>query len=167
MNKKAFALLLLMPALLALGLGACVSEQWVDDPHSSKNSLDWEGVYTGTIPAARGPGINVRMLLNLDETFALRYEYLDRPDHVYLWTGPFKWDKTGYIITLNAKDVPVYYRVDENILTQLDMQGNPITGELADNYILRKEPRGVDEQDFFVSDTYETLQEEELGDQLP
>jgi uncharacterized lipoprotein NlpE involved in copper resistance len=103
------------------------------------NSLDWNGVYTGTIPSASGPGIDVRLKLNDDQSFELNYKYLDRPDSPFNWTGSFKWDDTGSIITLDITDVPPHYRVGENKLIQLDMNGKQITGALADNYVLKKE----------------------------
>jgi len=138
MNKKTLVILL-MVALVISGLGSCLSNRGLNDGNNSKNCLDWEGVYTGTIPSASGPGIDVRMRLNQDESFVLRYEYLDRPDKQVNWTGSFKWDKKGNIITLNIKDVPPHYKVAENELIQLDMKGRPVSGNLADNYVLKKE----------------------------
>ena len=58
---------------------------------------------------------------------------LSRSPGVYLMK-----DKTGSIITLNIKDISPHYKVGENTLTQLDLDGNEISGELAENYILRK-----------------------------
>jgi uncharacterized lipoprotein NlpE involved in copper resistance len=139
MKKSTLTFLLLMAALLA-GFSSCLSNQAPDSAHNSRNSLDWEGIYTGIIPAASSPGINVQISLNYDETFVLRYEYLDRPNNISSLTGPFKWDRAGSIITLDVKDLPPYYKVGENLLIQLDMQGNVITGNLADSYVLRKQP---------------------------
>jgi copper homeostasis protein (lipoprotein) len=139
MNKKKSLVILLMATMVIFGLASCLSNQGINDAHNSKNSLDWAGVYSGTIPAADVSGINVRLMLNKDETFVLRYEYLDKPSNLYEWTSSFKWDKKGNIITLNVKDMPPYYKVEENRLIQLDMKGKPITGILADNYVLTKE----------------------------
>jgi uncharacterized lipoprotein NlpE involved in copper resistance len=139
MNKKVFVIFLLMAVLVVLGLSSCLSNKGPYDTHNSKDSLNWDGVYTGTIPSASGPGIDVRMRLNLNQSFELTYKYLDRPDGPFNWTGSFQWDKKGNIITLNIKDVPPYYAVAENRLIQLDMKGKPISGSLADNYVLTKE----------------------------
>ncbi|MDR0497547.1 MAG: copper resistance protein NlpE [Treponema sp.] len=98
--------------------------------------MEWAGVYTGIIPAASSPGIDVQITLNNDQTFELHYEYLNR-DFVYSAMGKFFRDETG-LITLDIKDAPPYYRVGNNCLIQLDMNRNTITGDLADNYILRK-----------------------------
>jgi len=138
MNKKAFIIFLI--AVLALfGLGSCSSSQKSVDVHNAEVSLDWAGVYTGTIPSADGPGINVRMKLNKDNTYELTYEYLKNPGNVFTNTGSFKWNDTGDIINLGIADTPSYYKIAENKLIQLDMAGNLITGNLADNYVLTKE----------------------------
>jgi uncharacterized lipoprotein NlpE involved in copper resistance len=137
MNRKAF--FILMAAFAIFGLGSCLSTKAPVDARNSRTSLDWEGVYTGTIPAASGPGINVRLKINEDESFELKYEYLDKPENPSTWTGSFKWDDAGNIITLDIKDVPPHYKAEQNKLIQLDMEGKPISGNLADNYVLKKE----------------------------
>jgi len=139
MNIKKSLVILFMVTLVISGLASCVSTRGIGDAHNSKNSLDWAGVYTGTIPSASGTGINVRLMLNQDESFVLRYEYREKPNDQYNWVGLFKWDKKGEIITLEIKDVPPYYKVEENRLIQLDMKGKLITGNLADDYVLTKE----------------------------
>lgn len=125
---------------LAFAVSACQSNQAIDAAHNSRNSLNWEGVYTGVIPAASNPGIDVRLTLNLDETYEIRYRYIDRGDDDYIESGTFNWDKAGNVIILDAGGIPPYYQVGENTLTQLDLNGKPITGNLADNYVLRKTP---------------------------
>ena len=138
MNKKTLVTFLILAVLVVFGFGSCASSSAVDDAHNSRNSLDWEGVYTGTIPAADCPGINVRLTLNKDQSFVLLYEYIDRPDSNNNSTGSFKWDKKGNIVILDIKNTPPYYKVAENKLIQLDMKGKPISGDLADNYVLKK-----------------------------
>jgi uncharacterized lipoprotein NlpE involved in copper resistance len=130
MKKTAFIVFLLTAPLVISGLGSCLN---------SKNSLDWAGVYTGTIPSASGPGIDVRITLNPDQSYELNYVYLDRPGGPFNWTGSFQWDATGNRITLDIIDAPLYYKVARNTLIQLDMNGKLISGNLADNYILKKE----------------------------
>jgi uncharacterized lipoprotein NlpE involved in copper resistance len=131
MNKKAFVFLLLA---VIFGLGSCLSNQG-----AAKTSLDWAGVYTGTIPAADGEGINIRMKLDKDNTYELKYEYIGKPANSFTNTGSFKWNNTGDIINLGIADTPSYYKVAENKLIQLDMEGKPITGNLADMYVLTKQ----------------------------
>jgi len=139
MKIKSFVVFTLMAAIAIIGLGSCLSNRGVADIHNSKISIDWDGVYTGTIPSASGTGINARLKLNKDQSFELRYEYLDRSDNLFNWTGSFKWDDTGNVITLDVTDVPPHYKVGENKLFQLDMKGKPISGKMADDYVLKKE----------------------------
>ena len=120
--------------------------------HNSRNSLDWAGVYQGIVPSAAGMGIKVQLIIYPDEFFQLTYEYLKDGDPIpeignFGWgkenadadeSGTFTWDETGNVIRLDVANWPPYFRVGEGMLTQLDMSGNLITGDLADNYILTK-----------------------------
>jgi uncharacterized lipoprotein NlpE involved in copper resistance len=124
-------------ALIAL-FCSCASTK-APDIHTPEISLSWPGAYSGIIPAADGPGIKVQLTLNIDSTFALRYEYIDRADSVFTHEGTFIWDKTGKIIILDIENIPPYYQVTYNSLIQLDMSGKKITGNLADHYVLEKE----------------------------
>ena len=133
MKKNTLSFSLFMAVLVVIGLGSCASTKVADN-------LDWVGTYTGTIPAASAEGINVRLRLSNDQTYTIRYEYVGRPEGNFESTGSFKWDKTRSIITLDSNDLPPYYKVGENTLTQLDMNGKVITGNFADMYILTKQP---------------------------
>jgi len=138
MSKKTFVIFIV--AVLAVsGFVSCRSTQKAVDSHNARISLDWDGVYTGTIPSASGPGIDVRMKLNNDQTYELRYIYLKSPNDPYTWKGNFIWDDAGNIITLGIAEAPCYYFVAENKLIQLDTNKKIITGALADNYVLKKE----------------------------
>ena len=138
MKKNAFVFALCMAALCGLTLGACRGKEPIDI-HNSRNSLDWEGRYTGTIPAADGPGIEVQLTLG-PGTYEIVYHYIDR-DGDYSAQGRFTWNDAGTVITLDAENFPPHYRVGENTLTQLDLEGKTITGPLADLYVLKKESR--------------------------
>ncbi|MDR0561912.1 MAG: copper resistance protein NlpE, partial [Spirochaetaceae bacterium] len=110
--------------------------QAIDAVHNTRNSVDWAGAYTGMIPAADGPGIDVTIELRYDDTYTLTYAYVDR-DSSFTVSGTFAWDEAWSIITLDNDEVPPHYIVGEHTLTQLDMSGNVITGDLADMYILK------------------------------
>jgi uncharacterized lipoprotein NlpE involved in copper resistance len=142
MKRKVF-IFVLMVVFVMSGLVSCnktKETKGTADVQNSRVSLDWAGVYTGTIPAADVSGINVRMQINKDNTYELTYEYLDIFDNnTFTFTGSFKWDNAGNVIILEIADAPSYYKVAENKLIQLDMEGNQITGDLADYYVLMKE----------------------------
>ena len=103
----------------------------------TKNSLDYEGTYTGIVPTASGMGMIVTITLK-DGAYIKKTEYVDK-DGVYEDKGKYTLNKKENIITLDGIDSPNKYLMDENSLTQLDIEGNRITGELADQYVLQKE----------------------------
>ncbi|MDH0674765.1 copper resistance protein NlpE N-terminal domain-containing protein [Empedobacter sp. GD03861] len=89
------------------------SSQKIDDS-TSQSALDWDGTYEGVIPCADCEGIKTELTLNQDNTY-------------------------GNSISLKTKDDEYKrYKVGENILFQLDLEGNEITGALAQNYQLKK-----------------------------
>ena len=109
------------------------------DIHNAQISLDWNGVYEGLIPSAGGEGISVQLTLNTDDTYQLSYLYIGENEEPYVSFGSFTWDDNGAIITLDCDECPPYYLVGENELTQLDVNKEPITGDLASMYILKKQ----------------------------
>jgi uncharacterized lipoprotein NlpE involved in copper resistance len=131
---------MLVVVFLITGIISCTSNKTprIPDYHTPEISMSWSGVYTGIIPAADCPGIDVQLTLNYNGTFALQYLYIDRGDSILIHQGLFTWDKTGSIVILDIENFPPYYMVAQGRLIQLDMQGKRITGDLADHYILEK-----------------------------
>ena len=148
MNK--FGLLL---ALLAFTLMSCTNQsnkqtdepttidETIVDSHTSEMSLDWAGVYKGTMPCADCEGIETVIELKDDHTFVAHYTYLGKSDDENKFTneGTFTWDILGSTITLQSDDQTSQYKVGENQLIMLSADGEVNTGELADYYILKKE----------------------------
>ena len=114
-----------------------IAKQVSGDEHNAKNSLDYKGVYSGTTPAADCPGIKVVITLS-DSTYTKTMEYIDRAGKATEEKGKYVWNEKGNTITLEGASAPNQYFVGENTLTQLDMEGNKITGDLAEKYILKK-----------------------------
>ena len=110
------------------------------DSHNSQNSLDWQGTYKGVTPCADCEGIETEIVLNADLTFTLKTKYLGKGNgKIFQEAGSFVWDKTGGIISLEGlKGRPSQYKVGENRLIQLDMEGQVISGDLAEKYVLTK-----------------------------
>ena len=69
----------------------------VPDMHNAETSLDYWGVYEGTLPAASSPGIKTTLTLNKDKTFTLRSEYIDEKDGIFNDKGTYTLD--GNILT--------------------------------------------------------------------
>lgn len=116
---------------------SAIAEKTSDTQHNASNSLDYKGTYDGTIPSASGQGMDVIITLS-DNTYTKKVTYIGKKDGAFEEKGTYSWNEQGNTITLNGSSAPNKYFVGENTLTQLDMDGKKITGDLADMYILRK-----------------------------
>ena len=145
MMKARLSIYRLVAVLVICGLGVCGSiygengnNQEVPDIHSSKISASWSGLYSGIITAANGQKIKVLINLEQDETFELGYSYVNQPNSFFSVRGKFECDKTEGKINLNLKDFPSYYWIVSNGLVQSDNEWKIITGNYAENYVLKK-----------------------------
>ena len=107
---------------------------------NSETSLDWDGVYVGTTPCANCEGIETELTLGKDKTFVLKTKYIGKgAEKINTEKGTFSWDGSGSVIVLNGLEhKPNQYKVGENHLVQMDMQGKIVEGSLASKYILQK-----------------------------
>lgn len=116
--------------------------QTLPDGHSSRDALDWSGAYSGVTPCADCPGIRTTVTLHGDGRFERTRFYLDRSAAPQTEAGQFAWNTSGSTITLQEPDGGgQQYKVGENVLMQLDRNGNPVTGDLAGRYLLHKHLR--------------------------
>jgi len=138
---------ILLPAL-ALLFAACGEQQApapeaaIENPtpaDNSRNSLDWAGTYSGTLPCADCAGIAQQLTLVENGTFTLNVKYLGRSEDAYVIEGTFVWEEDGNHIVLQSAGRPSVYQVGENHLWLRDPDGKPITGEMADRYVLTKD----------------------------
>jgi len=110
----------------------------VIDMHNSQVAIEYHGTYTGILPCADCEGIRTDINLGAGDTYTIRQIYLGKSDKAVLNNGKFRWDESGGIAIFDGMDAPNQYRVGENILIQLDINGNQVTGDLSQMYILRK-----------------------------
>lgn len=109
------------------------------DSHTSETSLDWAGTYTGVMPCADCEGIETVLTLNQDDTYSMEMTYLGKNVDPFAEKGTFKWSDDGKKVTLiNDEGTGTQFLVGENIVTQLDGDGNLITGDMAEKFILKK-----------------------------
>lgn len=111
----------------------------INDEHNAKNSLDYMGYYSGILPCADCEGIQTELILE-EKGYVLKTMYLNvGNDKFFQHEGTYSWNEAGNTIILEGIDNgPSQYFVGENYLIQLDLEGNKITGDLADKYILNK-----------------------------
>ena len=113
-----------------------------DSEHNALTSLDWAGSYSGILPCADCEGIETELTLTADGEFTLSTNYLgvDEPA-TFTESGTFKWAKDGNSIELEGLaegSQSPYYKVEENRIQHLDIEGNLVEGDLAPFYTLTK-----------------------------
>jgi len=129
MKKTTLFVLLLMTALVISGFSSCLTIKGTNETGSAKNSLNWEGVYFGTvIMSGNGHAVNVRIRLYGDQNYEFNSEYTDGSYKPVNFKASFKWDDSGNIIMMDAMDAPVQYKVEKDRLIRLD----------ENNYVLKK-----------------------------
>jgi uncharacterized lipoprotein NlpE involved in copper resistance len=130
--------------ILFIGLASCKSSKKVQSlevkatSDNSMTSVDWVGSYQGILPCADCEGIKTQIVLNKDLSYILETQYLGKDEKVFQSKGTFKWNESGSKITLDNENKQIY-QVGENRIFHLDKDGNRITGEIANNYILEME----------------------------
>lgn len=146
MKTKIFMIAILV---MAMGLHSCKNSSEPKSKESlqlttgdnSQTSLDWTGTYSGLVPCASCPGIFLVVSLNPDMTYIREMKYMDESDDYIRDEGKFTWNDAGNTITLDGNNPDEgfkIFQVNENQLTLFDTNGNKVTGELADNYIIKK-----------------------------
>lgn len=147
--KKSIILL----CIVVIVLGACnmgkrgsntpTNKTEVADPaHNSRNSLDWAGVYKGTLPCADCEGIEVEIRLNDDLTYERVMTYQGKGDNRFSDNGRFEWDENGgkiRLINSSTDSEENWFQVGENRLFVLDIEGNRIESSFPpETYIFEK-----------------------------
>ncbi|MDE5815323.1 MAG: copper resistance protein NlpE, partial [Alistipes sp.] len=133
---------LLLSALLALA--SCTNRKTSSSAVSSATEAATTaadqaiyGTYTGTLPAADAPGIAVTLTLFDDGNYARRSEYLER-DAVFDEHGRFTIETDRLTLYPDEAEADDCYRIENNRLRLLDSEQQPITGKLAEYYVLTR-----------------------------
>lgn len=112
--------------LAALALSGC---------NSKSNQIC--GTFNGTLPAASNPGIETTIDFKNDHTFQTKMVYIDEKDGVFYERGTYQIN--GNTITAHPIDNDAqYYQIEKGQIRRLDNDKKPITGGLADFYILKQ-----------------------------
>ena len=109
-------------------------------PEVDSFALGLTGVYHGYLPCADCPGITTFLLLSEDMNYRLEETYNKGNDSVFVTNGNWKTENGKIILTSNNEVMNSYLPENDKIL-QLDHQGNRISGNLGDKYVLTRQPR--------------------------
>ena len=115
-----------------------------NNAHSSQNSLDWAGLYKGTVSSSvEGcSGEIVLLTINSNLTYTQQSACLEGLDNAKTASGTFAWNKLGSEITLTdaATNAKTIYQVRENLLKKVSENGKRVEYASSDLYDLKKLP---------------------------
>jgi uncharacterized lipoprotein NlpE involved in copper resistance len=115
---------------------------WLLNLFSCATREHWAGVYTGLIHSAGGEGIDIKVILHANETYKIESRDVGKSNEVFTRAGKFNWNSERNIVIMDSEkegEPPTYYKLGQKALIHLDIEGNVITGALANDYILMKQ----------------------------
>lgn len=103
-------------------------------------SVDYCGTYEGILPCADCDGIKTTLKINNDATYDLKSEYLKKKSAVFTESGTYRVisDKIIELTTPSSGD-KTYYKILDKAIALSDNEGTIAQGELAEDYILKKQ----------------------------
>ncbi len=113
----------------------------VVDGHNAQNSLDYEGVYEGTLPCIKSDCKEIELSLELkpDNYYIYATKRLGVDQEPSYTTGTYHFEKDGNTIVLDEiANVPNSFFISEGKIYQLDKNQQKIEGPNADKFILTK-----------------------------
>lgn len=131
--------------LLMMGMVSCQSAknvnhtQVIPDAHTSQTSLDWAGTYSGILPCLTCSAMETELELTSDNEYVLTQTNYNREAESKVIEGRFTW-KENHIILDNfpKKFDSNLFKVEEGRVRMLDKNGNIVTGESENKFILTK-----------------------------
>lgn len=92
------------------------------------------------LPCASCEGISTQINLNSDGTYSITRHYIGHDNHLRDTTKGNYTIKGEVVELLDIKEgaETPFYKIEERALRHLDLKGNPVEGELAHLYLLKK-----------------------------
>lgn len=107
--------------------------------HTSENSLDWAGTYSGVLPCKDCDGIDVTLTINKDNTFQQKLRYLNSSAETNdNFEGTFSWSTKGDKIKLEGLNDYSEYKVGELFFLPLSQDGKEMKPVPGNNFRLLK-----------------------------
>jgi copper homeostasis protein (lipoprotein) len=111
-----------------------------DEQHAQK-ALNMSGLYLGFYPCSDCQGVRTTLALNKNNTYVYISIYVGKSDREIVEKGKFTIDENGNTLILTPKKgstTTQQYLIEDDILIKLDEDGNRITKDGADGYILKR-----------------------------
>lgn len=111
-----------------------------EDEHTAQNSLDWSGYYYGVLPCADCEGIETTLSLTNDQSYVLVSKYLSvKEPHIDTLKGKFTWSGNNIQLDgIKSGERSSMFKIEENQVKYLNMEGNEVEGDISPFYILKK-----------------------------
>jgi copper homeostasis protein (lipoprotein) len=133
--------------ILLMAVVGCINNRQGKNEHSNsteKNIAHQNGVenggkdimgsYRGVLPCTDCQGIETILQINSDKSYRLSTKYLGKSEENFIKNGRWKIHAS----TLSLEGIDYKFKIFEDHLGQLDLSGNDIKGDLADQYLLSK-----------------------------
>lgn len=115
------------------------SQQKEATPSTESQEVDIYGQYEGILPAADCEGIKTKLVINKDQTYYLRSEYIGEENGIFETNGVFNCpDSTLIELITPSSGEKTYYKIIPEGVMLSDSLGTINEGELAEHYILKK-----------------------------
>ncbi len=106
------------------------------ETHHEQTNSEWPGLYNGFVPCEDCTGIKTSLALNNNNTYLLIRQYVGKSEREIVEKGKFTVNNNTTLVLTprnNLESTVHYYAVGQNSLTQLDDNGNAITGKKLTN----------------------------------
>lgn len=141
-SYKQFFQIFIFSMAVCLSVTPAFAETTGDEnaPHAQK-TLNLSGLYLGFTPCDDCQGVKTTLALNKNNTYVFITQYVGKSDREFVEKGKFTLGDNGDTIVLTPKKGSTtiqQYLIDDDMLIKLDEDGNRITKDNADRYILRR-----------------------------
>lgn len=100
----------------------------------------WAGTYKGVFPAADCPGIETALTLTDKGEYKIVSTYLTKQPQTFTASGKINWIELGKKFEILESGIAAKFEIDGDKILRLTPQGERVTGPLASNYVLTRQP---------------------------
>ena len=139
MIKTIFAASLLAVSLVSCNGTKTENESVLPDTHTSQNSLDWAGTYTGSLPCSSCADLETELKLTSDNEYVLTQSQFNKEGQAKVTSGKFSWEENHIVLENMPKEFDSnLFKVEEGRIRMLDKKGNVVSGDSENDYLLDK-----------------------------